>query len=431
MDTNRPQFGHNAARDGTDFGTAPAQKRGRRTEAQRTIELNESLPPGIKIGMWTDGRRKPWFVRWGKDRKVESFTTEMDRNDAAEKLAGAKETEGSAVLTFDATAWREWLAFRARCPAPLHELEALWAGRGGVRTGMTVTDAIARYKALRLAEGMVEKSDTHRHVKLHLERFEKEFGPLALDALTADLIREWLSKLKHPDNGNPMSSLTRRHHRKDVNTFLKRCVNEEWCAKNPCEKVVPPKIEEEDKEVLTARQIFDLLHFNRDEPVIGRMAFELFGGLRCSSVERLMPEHVKRDAKGIRLPGVLHKSAKTKFRQGHPDVLWAWFDHVGERMWTEVSQKNYDEKKRDAFLRARVPNTGNVLRSSFASYLLAVKKSVPEVSYLMQHRKTTTTEIYEGVADENDAKLVLAMTPAGVAMTWEAFTASQAYTQRV
>lgn len=431
MDTNEPQMGHDAAQPGTGSGTGAAQKRGRRTEAQRTEELNTSLPLGIRIGQWGDDRRKPWFVRWGKDRKVESFAVERDRNDAAEKLAGAKETDGSAVLQFDAVAWREWQAFRVRCPAPLHELEALWRDKGAARPGMTVADAIARYKALRLAEGMVENSDTHRHVKLHLTRFEKEFGFLDLKALTPDLIREWLAKLTNPDNGNPMSSLTRRHHRKDVNTFLKRCVGEEWCAKNPCEKVVPPKIEEEDKEVLTARQIFDLLHFNRDEAVIGRMAFELFGGLRCSSVERLTPEHVKRDAKGIRLPGALHKSTKTKFRQGHPDVLWAWFDHMGERIWTEVSQKNYDEKKRDAFVRARVPNSGNVLRSSFASYMLAVKKSVPEVSYLMQHRKTTTTEIYEGVADENDAKLVLAMTPEAVALTWEAFTTKANYTLRV
>ncbi len=188
---------------------------------------------------------------------------------------------------------------------------------------------------------------------------------------------------------------------------------------------MPPPVDEEDPDVLTPREVFDLLRANRDQPVVGRLVFELFGGLRSSSVARLTPEHVKRDVKGIRLPGALHKSRKTKFRQGQPDVLWQWVDHAGEAMWTEVTQKNYDERKRDAFVRAGVRNPGNILRTSFVSYMLALTKSVPRVAYLAQHTRLQTTEIYEGVATEADAKLVMAMGPAAVAMEWERFVEAQ------
>lgn len=424
IDTNRHLNGLNAAQAGTSNGTEVAQRVGRRSEARRTADLLESLPPRIQIGVWKDGRRKAFFIRSGRDRKVESFESEQDRNDAAEKLAGLSQTQGSAILEFDPSGWREWQEFRGRCPAPLHVLESLWVANVGKQTTISGRVAVDRYLALREAEGMREGTDTHRHVKKNLGRFVAALGVLQLDQLSPDLIRDWLAKLTHPKTGAPMASVTRRHHRKDLNTFLKRCVNEEWCTRNPCTKVVPPKIEEEDKELLTPRQIFDLLKANRDQPIAGRLAFELFGGLRCSSVERLSAEHIRRDVMGVRMPGAQHKSGKTKFRQGHPAVLWAWVDHAGDAMWSAITQKNYDEQKRDAFLRAGVKNSGNVLRNSFASYMLALTKNVPLVSYLMQHRKTTTTEIYEGVAEEGDAKLVMAMTPAAVVLPWDEFLSS-------
>ena len=65
----------------------------------------------------------------------------------------------------------------------------------------------------------------------------------------------------------------------------------------------------------------------------------------------------------------------------------------------------------------------NVWRHSFASYMLASTKNMPLVGYLMQHTNTKTTEIYEGVATEANAKLFLSMTPQAVAgaKDWDAF----------
>ena len=58
-----------------------------------------------------------------------------------------------------------------------------------------------------------------------------------------------------------------------------------------------------------------------------------------------------------------------------------------------------------------------------ASYLLAATKSFPLVGYLMQHKHASTTEKYEGMATEADARLVFAMTPEAVAHEWEDFVA--------
>lgn len=416
-------------------------RRGRRSEAQRTADLLQSLPEGVQIGFWRDGRRKPFFVRYGRQRTVESFENEVDRNDLAERKAGELKENGAAFLEVDPAEWREWKAFRARCPAPLHEIEAAWLASGAAasRIAVLTKDAVAKYLALRLAEDIEEDSDTHRHLKLHLKRLADAYGDMPLDNVSPDLIRDLLEKIVSKKTGQKLGKMAKRHHRKDWNTFFKRCITEEWMVsrKNPCTAVKPPRVDVKDKTPLGARAIFDVLKFNRDEPVVGRIALELFGFLRAASSERLKKEHLKFDSRGIRLPGSRvdeetgeskknHKSGKTKYRQGHPAVLWAWLEHAPEACWTDINEGNYGHKKAAAFVRARVVNPKNGLRHSCISHHLAAFKNPPLTTYLAQHRHMTMTEEYEGIVDEAESKLVMAMTPDAVRLEWEDFVKTTA-----
>jgi site-specific recombinase XerD len=416
-----PENGGSLAQSGARNGARAVQ-----SEARRTKRLMETLPKGITIGFRDDGRAKPFYVRHGADRKVQSFENESDRNDVAEKLADHRETEGSAILDFDPAEWRAYRKFRAECSAPFEELLRLWRGEAVKRDCLSVPEAVKKYLALRLSEDIREKSDTYRHLKKHLlQRFAVAFAERRLDEVTADDLRGWLDGLKNPKTGEPMVKVTKRHHRKDVNTFFKRAVLEGWITKNPCAAVKPPKIDEEEVSILTPAEIFRLLKANIDEPVVGRLALELYGGLRASSVERLTEEHIRWETKGIRMPGVLHKSQASKFRQGQPAVLWEWLEHAKPGCF-EITASMYPHRKVQAFIRAGVTNTGNVLRHSFASYMLALTKSMPLVGYLMQHRHTSTTEGYEGIAEESDAKLVMSMSPQAVkkAANFEEFVRS-------
>ena len=378
-------------------------------ERKRTRRLMDMLPRGITIGDRKDGRPKPYFVRYGQPRKIESFSTELDRNDHAAKLWEAHQTHGAGVLDFTPQEWRTFHEWR----------------QGRRLTAMLTRDAIARYLALRLAEDVKEGSDSHLHISLHLERLKAAFGHLPIDGgISPDDLRAWLAGLKHPRTGLAMSKVTVRNIRKDVNTFFKRAMAEEWSRKNPCAVVKPPKLDNEEKIPLKPREIFDLLKHNATERVIGKMVLELFGGMRASSAGRAAKEHINFTERGIAMPGQKHKSGKRKFRQGHPDVLWAWLGHASEECWL-IKPKNYGRLKGLAFVRARVTNPGNVLRDSFASYLLALTKDMGRVGYLMQHTRASTTEGYEGIATEADAKLVMAMTPAAVSVEWEQFLFNQ------
>lgn len=376
----------------------------------------ETLPPGITIGERSDGRPKPFFLRYGTPRKTESFQVEMDRNDRADRLAGALHNHGVSVLNFNPDEWLEFQKWKA-----------------SRRPAIAIKEAVPKYLALRLAEDLTEGSDAYLHVDLHLTRFAEKFGEQSMEGgVTADELREWLPTIISPRTKKVISKLTQNHHRKEVNLFYKRAIAEKWCAENPCALVRRHRIAEEEKVPLKPREVFDLLKYNQGEKVIGRICLELFGGLRASSAARLRKTDLRFDRKGIRMPGSRwnteteelernHKSGKTKYRQGHPSVLWDWLKHAPETCWTDVSTGNYDYLKGQAFIRARVTNPGNVLRDSFVSYLLADTKNFQLVGYLAQHTRASTTEGYEGIVDEADAKLVMAMTPAAVAGTWEEF----------
>lgn len=392
-------------------------------ERRRTAHLMATLPAGITIGERRDGREKPFYVRFGKDRLTESFAKERDRNDRAQELGKSLKTEGTGVLEFDPSEWRDLKAFKERIGVSIEEAEAIVNQvRGNLKLNLTVEDAVKKYQALRADEGL--SGDSLSHMELHLDRFVREvpsmkaLGALPLFTIGPDRIREWMAALKQAHGFGP---ITLRHHRKSVHMFFERALIEKWTFENPCRAVVPPKVDDGDVTVMAPQAIFKLLKVNRDLPVVGRIVLELFGALRCSSVERIKEEHIRWKARGIEMPGKKHKTGKRKFRQGQPAVLWAWLEHATPACWTEITEKNYDEQKRDAFVRAGVQNPGNVLRHSFASYLLAVKKDLAHVSYQMQHTSLKMTEKYEGVAEEDDGKLVMAMTPSAVLLSWDEF----------
>lgn len=354
-----------------------------------------------------------WREKGGK-RRSEGFATAGDREIAAKALAEKRAEHGSAVLAFDPAKWRRFLeAEQIAGGVDLVDVAKEWLKlRQGAEklAGLTVAQAIEKYLALRAAETL--DVSTTKHVEKHVrDRFGAGHGVLPLMDVTPDTIRSWLASLTHPKTGEPMSSLTKRHHRKDLNTFFNRAVAEGWLLRNPCESVALPKIHEEDVTVLPIEHAEALFgSANKGQRVLARLALEAFGGLRYVSAGRIRKEHIDFAAKGLTMPGALHKSGKRKFRQGQPDNLWAWLAAAPESCW-EMSLVQYRHEKREAFVRAGVAMPKNVVRHSFGSYHVALHRNQPLTAYLMQHNNPKTTDIYLGVATEAAAKRYFAILP--------------------
>lgn len=379
------------------------------------------------------GRKKPFLLFWsdkqGK-RVSTAYASENLRETAARALADKREDFGTSVLTFSPREWQVWQEFRAEIGEadPMQvarEWKAIRQGAGTDKAaGYTITEAVAEYMRLRKAEEKLS-ADTWRHFDKHLtKRFAGVLGSMKLADLTADHIRTWLAALTHPRTGEPMEDLTKKHHRKDVNTFLDRARREGWILRNPCEVIAPPSVDDGDVTVIPIADAIRFFEVNRDARVTPRIALEAFGAIRFSTAGRIGKENLNFDDRGISMPGSIHKSGKRKFRQGHPKNLWAWLRLAKKETW-EMTPLQYREEKRAALYRAglrplvaendddraQLRGLRNVWRHSFASYHLAAFKNPPLTGYLMQHTNTKTTEIYEGVATEADAKKFFAILP--------------------
>lgn len=352
-------------------------------------------------------------MRWKVDgaMKTQSFATEEEREEAAKAISEKAKKYGTEVLTFDPKEWRRWLEAKEQLAgADIFDVIREWRtlrGNSGLSTdSVSVADAITKYVDFRRKETL--SPDTWRHITKHVEqRFGGFFAGQKLRDVTPEKIEEWLESLissKGALKGQPVDPLTRRHHRKDVNTFLDYCVRRQWLVNNPCELVPVPAVEEEDVVLLTLEEGQRLFAENQDEPVIGRIALEAFGFLRASSAGRLQKEHVNFAEKGIRMPGPQHKSRKAMFRQGHPDNLWAWLNRAPAETWA-MNWWEYRNEKSKAFARAKIDGgSENRLRKTCLSAHLAWQKNQPLTSYLAQHRHTSTTDIYLGVMTETDGK---------------------------
>ena len=204
----------------------------RHTDRQTNGKRGYEPPRGIRFfevdRAGPDAKR--FFMQWrerGGQRRSEGFATAGDREIAAKALAEKRAEHGSAVLAFDPAKWRRFLeAEQLAGGVDLVDVAKEWLKlrQGTVKiAGLTVAQAIEKYLALRAAETL--DVSTTRHVEKHVrDRFGAGHGALPLADVTPDTIRAWLASLTHPKTGEPMSCLSMRLHRKDVNRLLNLAV---------------------------------------------------------------------------------------------------------------------------------------------------------------------------------------------------------------
>jgi len=397
-------------KNGASLGAKTGQERA------RSLRLKKTLPVGIRIGFRSDGRPKPFLLRYGNPPKDEFFANEVDRNDAAERMAKLKESHGAQMFSFDPDEWRTYQAFKERVNASLAEVESIFL-RYKRSSAVDVTEAVKRYRELRDGEGLAE--DSVRHATTILGRFVAACGHLPLANVTADHVRTWLAGLKKAHGFN---STTLRHHRKEVNTFFARAIREKWVMENPCETVVPPKIASGEIQFLSLKDAFTFFQVNRDVNAIGKLAAEAFAGLRNSSAALLEKKEVDYEAHGIAI-AKLKTTGKREYRDGFPSNLFAWLEHAkADRHW-EISERNYDKLKGDAFTRAQIKNPGNVLRHSFGTHHLSAFRDGPRTAFLMTHRNVAT--LYRHYAGRGVGQIeawgYFQITPASVQLSFEEF----------
>lgn len=364
--------------------------------------------------------KRPFLMRWGVGgvKKTQSFATEKERELAARAMGEKRQRHGEDVLDFDPREWRQWVQAKELLAGQnplvaIAEWKAMKSEKDGGLPTKNTGEAIKEYLEERQSQGV--SADGWRHMQSHLrDRFGAQFGGVPLGSIKASDIVAWLDGLvcsKGRCKGKPVTPLTRKDHRKNISVFFDWCLRHEYVARNVIELVPVPRITEKDVKLLMVEEGRRLFAVNKDEPVTPRMALEAFGFLRASSAGRITSDKINFSEKGIRMLGFQHKSQKTKYRQGHPDNLWAWLALATEETWA-LSERMYAIRKAEAFVRAGISEgSENRLRKTCLSAHLAWKKNQPLTSYLAQHDHTSTTDTYLGAMSEKDGEAWFSIMP--------------------
>lgn len=363
-------------------------------------------PRGVRLFTRINRPEASFCVQWRIDgrRQTKAFETQADQLAFAKDLAAGVGEIGVAAYKLNPDEARTWRAFRAQigAEASLDAVATCWLRFGQQKAALPIREAAAAYEAAKTAEGL--DPATLKHYKSVFKHIVAALGNEDTRTVPGEKLMAWINSIK----AKPWTVRTRFKRMSEMFGWLKvtRQITE-----NPCDGLKAPKVPEKDVVLLTLTEAKELFKENAGYRVVYRMALEAFGFLRASSAGRLQKEHLNFEARGIRMPGAAHKSKKAKFRQGHPDNLWAWLEAAPPETWT-MTAKQYAYEKSQAFIRAKfTEGSKNRLRKTCISAHLAWLKNPPLTRRLAQHTNEKTTEIYEGVMNEADAAAYFQIIP--------------------
>jgi len=105
----------------------------------------------------------------------------------------------------------------------------------------------------------------------------------------------------------------------------------------------------------------DAFEANRDEPVIGRLALEAFGGLRASSAGRIPARASRLRGEGDHDARETPQEHKAEIPPGPPGRSLGLAEGAPAACWTDITRDTYKHHKRFAWARARIPEYHNGL----------------------------------------------------------------------
>lgn len=111
-----------------------------------------------------------------------------------------------------------------------------------------------------LAKRVEEISQKHfENYALTRTYWLQQYPALALDEITPQHVREWLAWLQSERNGKQLKSTSVHLHFRNLKCFLLWCERQTILAISPMRRVETPKYQETEREVLTEREVYDLL----------------------------------------------------------------------------------------------------------------------------------------------------------------------------
>jgi len=413
------------------------------TTASPTTKQDESWPRKVTVGRGASAttvsvyRRKTPQRNFaymvanysGEKRRFDSYATEAESMEAAEKLArqlATRDTIGATMTKADclqyAAAVQDLKPFGITLPAAVAaiiEAVKLTGDLPGVSaaarfykakhktiTPTSVADVVGELLKLKKSRGNAERyvSDLKNRLEKVSDAFKCNIG-----SVTTPDLQAWLDGLK-------LSSQSYANFRRVAHLLFEFAVARGYALDNPAAKVERPKIRNAEVEIFTPDETQKLLA-EASEDFLPCLAIGMFAGLRSAEIERLEWKDV--DLKQGHIV-VSASNAKTASRRIVPiaENLAEWLKPCAKKtgsLWAHSSIAFY--KRQEATAKAAgVTWKGNGCRHSFASYSFALCADAGRVAGYCGNSAAVIHRHYRQLATPADAQDFFNVKPAQVAI---------------
>ena len=273
---------------------------------------------------------------------------------------------------------------------------------------VSVSDAVEEYlqkSAARVCEG------TLNGYKRILKNFCASFGQRKVGSIKRTVMIEYLAQ----SNAKPPQWLNAQ---RCLSKFFVECEKYEYCTENPCRLLEAPRnLKAPAREYLSVEDATKLMRYaeEHDKRLIVYLALGLFGGLRPSEAFRMEAKHINLKTGYIYISADITKTHSFKERtfQIEP-TLMAWLRKYYDPKSRPVDFK--DENAicfaiRQAFKKAGVKKSGDVLRHSYGTYRFALTGNSAETASVMGHAEAVGLKYYRGRAPKDEAIRFFAIRP--------------------
>lgn len=182
----------------------------------------------------------------------------------------------------------------------------------------------------------------------------------------------------------------RRRYMRVMKAFFNWAIRRDYLEENPIRKLDPPEIRSGRKQVMTNKEVSDLLTHCRDD-MLPYYLFGIFCGIRPKELQRLGWEHVNFDERHIHVPGDASKTWDHRYVDLSENLM-LWLQPYRLYRSGTIAPANLYEKHRESYREAGIERwPEDVMRHTFASNHLAKFNDLNLLLRLMGHRSNPQT----------------------------------------
>lgn len=376
---------------------------------QRKKSPIADLPHGVGVCKARNGNRSEfWRVRLGK-----KFTGGATIQRDFSNLSRAKEWIESQ------RGQRTQIHSTALSPNQLAEAKSAFSLL--IAAGMSLTEAVTfaiRHSRPTNGEKSVEEAITAllrakekagltpqyaKQLGWCLRRFERDHSKDKIHEITSEGVEEWLEE-------EDFQPVNRKNYLRDLKMLFRFSVKQGWCAADPTESLVSPRIPDAEICVLSAEDAGNLLTAAQSassDGMCAAIAIKLFAGLRTSEVRNLDWADVK--VEEIVVQG---KIAKSRQRRVVPmsTNLAAWLlPH--RQINGPVAPIGWRDRYERLQVVSEVTLPKNVLRHTFGTYFYASHRDEAKTASAMGNSPDMIFRHYRGIVESASAKAFWKLSP--------------------